>query len=57
MITVADVMKLPSMYGATILAGHAGISNPVESVTVLEYGQITSTLANCSLKPNFKETR
>ena len=27
-----------------ILAGHAGISNPVESVTVLEYGQITSTL-------------
>ena len=44
MITVADVMKLPSMYGATILAGHAGISNPVESVTVLEYGQITSTL-------------
>ena len=37
-------MKLPSMYGATILAGHAGISNPVESVTVLEYGQITSTL-------------
>ena len=33
MIAVADVMKLPSMYGATILAGHAGISNPVESVT------------------------
>jgi len=44
MITVADVMKLPSMYGATILAGHAGMSNPVESVTVLEYGWISYTI-------------
>lgn len=43
MITVANVMKLPSMYGAKILAGQAGLSNPVESVTVLEYGQINDT--------------
>ena len=55
MITVADVMKLPSMYGATILAGHAGISNPVESVTVLEYGQITSTLDELFSQTEFQE--
>lgn len=55
MIAVADVMKLPSMYGATILAGHAGISNPVESVTVLEYGQITSTLDELFSQTEFQE--
>lgn len=55
MITVADVMKLPSMYGATILAGHAGISNSVESVTVLEYGQITSTLDELFYQTEFQE--
>ena len=44
MITVANVMKLPSMFGATILAGRAGLSNPVESVSVLEYGRVTNTL-------------
>lgn len=54
MITVADVMKLPSMYGTTILAGHAGLSNPVESVTVLEYGQITNTLDELFSKTEFQ---
>ena len=54
MITVADVMKLPSMYGATILAGHAGMSNPVESVTVLEYGWITNTLDELFSKTEFQ---
>ena len=54
MITVADVMKLPSMYGATILAGHVGMSNPVESVTVLEYGWITNTLDELFSKTEFQ---
>lgn len=54
MITVADVMKLPSMYGATILAGHAGMSNHVESVTVLEYGWITNTLDELFSKTEFQ---
>ena len=43
-ITVADVMKLPSMYGSEILAGHNGLNNPVESITVLEYGKLSDTL-------------
>ena len=34
---VSDVMKLPSMMGAEIIAGRGGLNNPVESVTVLEY--------------------
>lgn len=54
MITVANVMKLPSMYGATVLAGQAGLSNPVESVTVLEYGQITNTLDELFLYTEFQ---
>lgn len=57
MITVADVMKLPSMYGTTILAGHAGLSNPVESVTVLEFwsmGRLPTRWTNCFPKPSFK---
>lgn len=44
MITVADVMKLPSMYGSEIIAGHGGLANPVESITVLEYGKLSDTL-------------
>lgn len=43
-LTVSDVMKLPSMVGAQVLAGHAGLSNPVESISVLEYGAATETL-------------
>lgn len=33
-LTVSDVMKLPSMVGAEVIAGHAGLSNPVESISV-----------------------
>ena len=44
MITVANVMKLPSMYGSEIVAGHNGLENPVESITVLEYGKLSDTL-------------
>lgn len=43
-LTVSDVMKLPSMVGAEIIAGHAGLTNPVESISVLEYGATTATL-------------
>lgn len=37
-MTVGDVMKLPSMVGAEVIAGHGGLNQPVESVSVLEYG-------------------
>lgn len=43
-MTVSDVMKLPSMVGAEVVAGHKGLSNPVESITVMEYGRATETL-------------
>lgn len=43
-MTVSDVMKLPSMVGAEVLAGHTGLSNPVESISVLEYGATSETL-------------
>lgn len=43
-MTVAEVMKLPSMVGAEVVAGHGGLSHPVESVTVLEYGWQTELL-------------
>lgn len=39
-ITVADVLKLPSMRGARILGGEKGISRIVSSISVLEYAQI-----------------
>ena len=43
-MTVAEVMKLPSMVGAEVVAGRGGLSHPVESVNVLEYGCPTETL-------------
>ena len=43
-VTVSDILKLPSLYGAAVVAGVEGLSNPVESVTVLEYGEITPLL-------------
>lgn len=36
-VTVRDVMKLPCMKGAEIVAGKSGIDNVVTSVTVMEY--------------------
>ena len=39
-ITVADVMKLPSMRGAKVLGGKLGLSRIVSSISVLEYAQI-----------------
>ena len=39
-ITVADVMKLPSMRGAKVLGGKRGLSRIVSSISVLEYAQV-----------------
>jgi len=36
-------MKLSSMAGAEAIAGHAGLSNSVESISVLEYGTAAKT--------------
>jgi len=41
-ITVADVMKLPSMRGAKVLGGARGLSRVVSSISVLEYAQINA---------------
>ena len=38
-ITVADVLKLPSMRGAKVLGGSAGLGRIVSSISVLEYAQ------------------
>ena len=43
-MTVGDVMKLPCMVGAEVVAGQSGLSHPVESVNVLEYGWPTELL-------------
>ncbi|MGI6027059.1 MAG: PucR family transcriptional regulator [Candidatus Scatomorpha sp.] len=43
-MTVGDVMKLPCMVGAEVVAGKAGLNYPVESVNVLEYGWPTEVL-------------
>ena len=43
-MTVAEVMKLPSMVGAEVVAGRGGLGYPVESVNVLEYGCPTEIL-------------
>lgn len=55
-ITVADVLKLPSMRGAKVLGGAKGLSRIVSSISVLEYAQIntmqTELLANIEFMGN-----
>ena len=41
-ITVADVMKLPSMRGAKVLGGAGGLARVVSSISVLEYAQTSA---------------
>lgn len=41
-ITVADVMKLPSMRGAKVLGGADGLARVVSSISVLEYARPTA---------------
>lgn len=43
-MTVSDVMKLPSMVGAEVVAGRGGLEHPVDSVNVLEYAYATELL-------------
>ena len=43
-ITIAEILKLPSMNGAEVLAGRGGLHRSVESVSVLEYGDVTEKL-------------
>lgn len=41
-ITIADVMKLPSMRGAKVLGGAGGLARVVSSISVLEYAQTSA---------------
>lgn len=41
MVTISDIMKFPSMQGAKVLAGHGGLQNAVNSISVLEYSDPT----------------
>lgn len=41
-ISVADVLKLPSMRGAQVIGGKKGLSRIVSSISVLEYAQINA---------------
>lgn len=43
-ITLAEVLRLPSLAGAEVLAGHRALSRSVESVNVLEYGDVSEQL-------------
>lgn len=45
-MTVADVLKLPSMIGAEVIAGRGGLERPVDSVNVLEYAYTDTTLGS-----------
>ena len=42
-VTVADMMKLPSLQGAKIIAGRKGLTRILSSVSVLEYADPTFT--------------
>lgn len=43
-VTIADILRLPSMGGAEVIAGKNGIYKAVESVNVLEYCEIGDEL-------------
>lgn len=47
-ITIAEILKLPSMNGAELLAGRGGLNRAVEAVSVLEYGDVTEELEQFS---------
>ena len=36
-VTVADLLKLPSLRNARLVAGRGGLDRPVSSISVLEY--------------------
>ncbi len=45
-IAISDILKLPCLREARVVAGHAGLSRPVSSVSVLEYVE-PSMLQEC----------
>lgn len=49
-MTVGDVLKLPCMVGAEVVAGRKGLNKPVESVNVLEYAWPTELLNRFSAR-------
>lgn len=46
MITMWDVMRLPCMQGARVVAGHSGMNRRVQAVSVLEYTDPTPMQAS-----------
>ena len=44
-VTVKDVLQLPLLKRAEVIAGDSAINKVVASVSVLEYSQITTTQA------------
>ena len=40
-VTVADLMKLPCLQEAEVIAGRAGLNRIVSSVSVLEYADVS----------------
>jgi sugar diacid utilization regulator len=41
---VLDILNLPSLTGAEVVAGHEGLTNTVSSVTVLEYAESSALM-------------
>ncbi|GHP13876.1 hypothetical protein YK48G_13010 [Lentilactobacillus fungorum] len=52
-MTVKDVLQLPSLKRAKVIAGDSAINKVVASVSVLEYSQITTTQAEIYKHINF----
>lgn len=52
-VTIKDVLQLPSVKRAEVIAGDSAINKVVASVSVLEYSQITTTQAEIYKHINF----
>lgn len=53
-VTVRDIMKLPCMKDAEIVAGKGGLENVVTAVTVMEYSSYSDVLEKESKVHNYK---
>lgn len=54
-VTVADLLKLPSLRNAEVVAGKQGLNRIVTSVSVLEYAEPSFCRMNCFKILNFWE--
>lgn len=52
-VTVADLLKLPSLRNAEVVAGKQGLNRIVTSVSVLEYAEPSFCRMNCFKILNF----